>query len=83
MSIVTEAGRKVRICCDTCGDEYDEFDQGEFGKMVAEAKSDGWRIEMGMKTFIHTCPNCVKPRLTPLDAAKLMFPTAARNLSGK
>lgn len=73
MSILREAGRAQRICCDSCGDEQPEFDQGDFGRMVAAAKDDGWQIKLVEGTWEHLCSDCATPVSSALAKAQALF----------
>lgn len=57
MTIVREAGRMQRVCCNVCGDEHpDEYDQANFGAMIAQAKEDGWEVKLEAGDWVHHCP---------------------------
>ena len=71
MSILREAGRQQRLCCDDCGAEGDEFDSGNFGRMIEAAKSDGWQITQVGGVWTHKCCECPTVTETSLGQASI------------
>ena len=63
---------QCQLSCDECGTETPVYDESEFERMLAESKSDGWKITRPEGRWRHTCEACSSD-VSALAAAKRKF----------
>jgi hypothetical protein len=59
VSVERLSGR-IELLCDDCGESFGVRDADEFGEMMNDAKSDGWRTFKRDGRWHNACPACVR-----------------------
>lgn len=62
MTVAIEAGKSFLKCDECPAKRRDTYDQPEFAKMIAMARSDGWKVDKQAGAWRHVCNHCqVRP----------------------